>query len=238
MRYDIFSDMKREELEQLNKSELTEQILSLVAKVAELEARLNMNSKNSSKPPSSDGLRKPKSLRESSGKPSGGQKGHEGTGLKLVGKPDKIVIHEPNECIGCPMANECKENQEVNETRYEIDIHISTTITAHQVTRVICPRRRTTIEGIYPSNIKSTIQYGVNLEALAVSLNTAGTVSINRTHEILSGVCGVPISTGTIANMVSECAEAVKPSVQEIKTVISQEPLTHNDETGTLVDKK
>jgi transposase len=82
------------------------------------------------------------------------------------------------------------------------------------------------------------MQYGVNIEALAVALNTVGMVSINRTHEILSGVFDVPISTGTIAGMVSNCAEKVTPSVEEIKEAVSREPLIHNDETGIRVDKK
>jgi transposase len=82
------------------------------------------------------------------------------------------------------------------------------------------------------------MQYGVNLEALAVSLNTAGMVGINRTHEILSGVFGVPISCGTIAAMVSGCADKVSGTVQAIKDAVMDEPLLHVDETGTRVDTR
>ena len=60
---------------------------SLKARIAELERRLGLNSSNSGKPPSSDGLRKPvrvKSLREGLGKPRGGQKGHPGETLRQV----------------------------------------------------------------------------------------------------------------------------------------------------------
>jgi transposase len=51
----------------------------LKARLAELERRLGLDSSNSSKPPSSDGLKRPPrtgSLREKSGKSSGGQRGH------------------------------------------------------------------------------------------------------------------------------------------------------------------
>jgi transposase len=82
------------------------------------------------------------------------------------------------------------------------------------------------------------MQYGVNIEALAVSLNTIGMVSINRTHEILNGVFGVPISTGTISTMVSDCAKKVGEPVNEIKEAIIKEALIHADETGTRVDKQ
>jgi len=78
----------------------------------------------------------------------------------------------------------------------------------------------------------------VNLEALAVSLNTVGMVSISRTHEILNGVFGIPISTGTIASMVSDCAESVADTVKDIKDTITEEPLINLDETGVRVDKK
>jgi len=62
-------------------------------------------------------------------------------------------------------------------------------------------------------------------------------VSINRTHEILSDVFGIPISTGTIAAMVKECANCVTGTVDEIKEAIPDEPIVGFDETGTRVDK-
>src|SRR5215468_9181672 len=74
------------------------------ARVAELERRLGLNSSNSGKPPSSDGLTKPprvRSLREPSDKPSGGQKGHKGDTLRQVAVPDRTVDHYPPSCATC-----------------------------------------------------------------------------------------------------------------------------------------
>ena len=229
--------MKKEELEKLDKTELIAIILALVERVAELEARLNMNSKNSSKPPSSDGFKKPQSLRKPSGKKAGGQQGHEGSRIKLE-KPDRYILHEPPECAGCPNVSACQANQKTGETRYEVDVVINTTTTAHQIVCRSCPLGAGTVKGCFPENINSTMQYGTNLEALAVSLNTIGMVSINRVHEILSGVFGVPISTGTIAAMIPDCAEKVAGPVNEIKEAVKEADLIHSDETGTRVDKK
>src|SRR5918995_4877934 len=86
---------------------LQETIAVLLARVAELERRLGLNSSNSGKPPSSDGLHKPKreprtrSLREASGKLPGGQKGHKGETLRQAAEPDTIVAHYPDTCPAC-----------------------------------------------------------------------------------------------------------------------------------------
>ena len=84
---------------------LRAEVAALQAEVAELKRRLGQDSSTSSKPPSSDGLaKKPRiagSLRETSGKPSGGQKGHKGDTLRRVADPDRIVQHEASHCRHC-----------------------------------------------------------------------------------------------------------------------------------------
>lgn len=83
------------------------QIATLTARIAELERRLGLDSSNSGKPPSSDGLKKParvRSLREPSGKRPGGQKGHPGDTLRQTEMPDVIIDHYPATCARCGMA--------------------------------------------------------------------------------------------------------------------------------------
>ncbi|WP_133126887.1 DUF6444 domain-containing protein [Legionella nagasakiensis] len=85
-------------------AELEKIVAQQAAEIAELKKRLNKDSSNSSKPPSSDGLKKPSrtsSLREQGKHPSGGQKGHRGTTLKQVVHPNHVVTHELEQCPDC-----------------------------------------------------------------------------------------------------------------------------------------
>lgn len=221
-------------------NKLTETVAILSAENAALKEQLNKNSKNSSKPPSSDGFNKPtpKSLRKSSGKKQGAQEGHVGKGFSITGSPDEIISHIPLKCIGCSNAGKCKACGIAN-TRYEVDMRIDTKVIAHQTLSFACQKEKgNVLTGDFPANITATMQYGNNLEALAVSLNTVGMMGIKRTHDILSAVFNIPISTGTICSMVKGCAEKLTNTVDKIRTTITSLPLLHFDETGTRVDKK
>ena len=92
------NQMHLEQIEKLNQT-----IAELNATIKELREQLNKNSGNSSKPPSSDGFKKVnKSLREKSGKKRGGQKGHQGTHLAVLSKPDEIKRYMHADCTSCP----------------------------------------------------------------------------------------------------------------------------------------
>ena len=95
-----------------------------------------------------------------------------------------------------------------------------------------------TRRGAFPSDVKAAVQYGKNLQSLAVALNTVGAVSTKRAHEILSGVFNIPIATGTISSMVKRCADSLSETVGKIKDKMIGSALGHFDETGTRVDKK
>lgn len=95
-----------------------------------------------------------------------------------------------------------------------------------------------TRRGEFSADIKAAVQYGENLRALSVALNTVGAVSVKRTHEILSGVFNIPIATGTISSMVKRCADGLADTVSKIKQKMTGSGLGHFDETGTRVDKK
>lgn len=216
-------------------------ITQLNQTIQELREQLNKNSKNSSKPPSSDGFKKPapKSLRKPSGKKVGGQEGHQGTYLSVISDPDEIVKHMPSACEGCPHYKMCKGTACVAEKRHVIDAVVTVNVVEHQLLEIpICMLHGDTRKGNFPNDVKATVQYGENLQALSVALNTVGAVSVKRTHEILSGVFNIPLATGIISNMVKRCADAVSETVNRIKQKVADSSLGHFDETGTRVDKK
>ena len=212
----------------------TQLIAQLNQTIQELKEQLNKNSKNSSKPPSSDGFKKPapKSLRKASCKKAGGQNGHQGTHLAVITASDKIVKHMPSACEGCPHYQICKGTACIAEKRHVIDAVVTVNVTEHQALELpICMLYGDTRRGAFPSDVKAAVQYGENL-------HTVGAVSIKRTHEILSRVFNIPIATGTISSMVKRCADSLSETVGKIKDKMIGSALGHFDETGTRVDKK
>ncbi len=233
------------ELMQQN-AELTAQVAALTATInelrqtnKELEEKKNKNSRNSSKPPSSDGYsKKPTSLRGKSGKKQGGQKGHKGTNLSKR-KPDRIIGCMPSKCGKCPHHDKCMKKARVTECRQVIDAVVTTEVVQYNKCRVKkCPIYGWSMDGQFPEGINGPVQYGDNLQALVVALNTVGAVSISRTHEILANVFDVPLSAATIKTMVSQCAGKLDGAISEIGNRLVDSDVNNADETGVRVDKK
>ncbi len=146
-------------------------ILNLQAQVEELQGRLAKNSRNSSKPPSSDGLNKPapKSLREAGQRPSGGQKGHPGSTLRKVAQPDKTVRHEPPaKCDACGSA---LSEQAVIDSRQVFDLPpLRFEVTEHQVLQAQCPCGKVH-RGEFPEGVSAPVQYGPQALAAMVHMS-------------------------------------------------------------------
>lgn len=223
---------------------LSANIESLNQTIKELQEQVNKNSKNSSKPPSSDGLKKPpvnkdRSLRGKSGKKQGAQNGHNGVNLSVIANPDEVEHHMHLDCINCPYHDSCLEKACIKETRHELDAVVTINVIAHE--RILvpnCPMHGGDKLGTFPADIKATVQYGKNLQALVVALNTVGAVSVNRTHEILSSVFNIPLATGTIKNMVTRFSSILSGTYERIRKKMVLLGLIHCDETGTRVDGK
>lgn len=223
---------------------LTETIKQLQETIKELQRQLNQNSQNSSKPPSSDGFRKPKpqSLRQKSGKKQGGQQGHPGKHMVIPHKPDEIRTHLPRKCLSCSHLNECILSSEVftcREKRYEVNAVITTKVTEHQsIQAESCPCTGEELTGEFPEGIRAYVQYGDSVSVLAGLLSTYGAVSTMRIHVLLGSLLGVSLSTGTINSMVSKCAKKVGSVLETIKSMLIGSDVGNFDETGTDVNGK
>ena len=230
-----------EQIAQLTKqvSELTAEISELQQTIKELEEKKNRNSKNSSKPPSSDGYaKKPASLHGRSGRKQGGQEGHEGANLAQR-RPDRIVGCMPSKCAKCPRRDECMAKAKVTESRQVIDAVVTTEVVQYDRYRVTdCPLHGWSRDGRFPEGVNGPVQYGASLQALVVALNTVGAVSIARTHEILANVFDGPLSAATIKSMVSRCAGRLCDAISEIGRRLMDSSVDNADETGIRVDGK
>ena len=236
--------MKREDLEKLSKDELIDlilsmhtQMLALAAKLAELEARLNMDSTNSSMPPSSDRWQKSKPERKKSDKKPGGQPGHKGHGLKIDREPDEIIALKPTKCEQCG-ADICDIEGSAEDCRYKIDIEVRTVITRYDQLEVVCPVCDTVNIGQYPDGINSRAQYGEGIRGISVLFTHYAMVGYDKTQKLLNDVFGVPIQAGTIANHVKEFAHKSKPVLHEIAERLKSSPVLHCDETSVRVNGK
>ena len=231
------------ELEELTviTKQIMMQVKDLTEKNAALTERVNMNSSNSSKPPSSDIYKKPtpKSLRKSTGKKAGGQEGHEGHGLSFTRTPDETIRHMPEKCNACPNVTFCQGNEKTVQTSRVFDVVINTKLTEHQVIQKACPiMGGETITAEMPAGITGTVQYGEGICALVATLYTRGVMSYGRIAEFMEGAFNIPLSEGTISNILLNCVCRLAPVMPKIKDELIQSDVIHNDETGIRVDTK
>ena len=217
--------------------QLAAQIAALQERSQHLSGRLSLNSNNSSKPPSSDGLNKPapKSLRVAGQRPTGGQKGHPGTTLRQASKPDKIVVHGvPQQCQACqsklPVAY-------VGEKRQVFDLPtLQFEVTEHQAMQAICACGQVHT-GQFPAGVTTGVQYGPQAQGAMVHLSQNHAVSIKRTATLMHDLFGLPVSQATVVKAVVTSAQILKPTVQAIGQAAVASAVLHADETGLRVHK-
>ena len=216
-----------------------EEIAALRVRVKALEDRTKMTSRTSSKPPSSDGYqRPPRSLRQRSGKPVGGQPGHEGTALSLVAAPDRVIRHQPAVCATCQASLDA-----VAATGYErrqvLDLPpLRLEVVEHRAETKTCLRCQQRTTGAFPAEVRTTVQYGAGIKALAVYLLTYHLVPYERTSTLLGDLFGHQPAKATLQTAVETCAAGLVGVEEQIKDALRQAAVLHNDETGVRVAGK
>lgn len=217
---------------------LQQEIAALSTQVAQLQARLNKDSHNSHQPPSSDGLAKrprPRSLRQRSGKKSGGQEGHRGVTRCLVDDPDVIIPHEPMACTQCGASLD--EAAEVGRERRQV-IEIPPPrpeVTEHQAAQKACSQCQTVTAGEFPPDVTQPVQYGSRAKAAAVYLQTYQLLPYERTAEAMEDLFGVSPSEGTLTSAQRTAYTRLEPVEQVIREALRQAAVAHVDETGVRV---
>lgn len=216
-------------------------VANLEQRVADLEAQLSKNSRNSSKPPSSDGFVKPdrtQSLRDKSGKKSGGQTGHPGHFLGLVENPDQILIHPLIKCAGCNHTLHTRKADEwVKRQVFELPV-MSLEVSEHRAEVKVCPGCGLRNVAEFPPTVNKMTQYGPRAKGFAVYLMSQHYLPYERTAQMFSDLFGHSLSEGSLENFQQNMFDRLFHSEQVIKEDILSAKVAGFDETGCRVNKK
>jgi transposase len=234
----------REELIALIAAQAAE-IAALRARIAELERRLGLNSSNSGKPPSSDGLKKPprpartKSLRGPSNKPSGGQKGHKGETLEQVAAPDHVIDHVPPSCAACgsAMTLEMTVGHSARQV-FDLPAPAPLIVTEHRAHDCQCAACGAHTRAAFPDGVNAPAQYGPRIAAFVVYLLHYQLLPEDRLAEAMTDLFGVRLATATIARMSRACAARWRDFVATVRDYVAAAAVKHMDETGFRVGGK
>ena len=219
---------------------LCAQIAVLTARVKELEDRLATNSRNSSKPPSSDNFTKQtRSLRQPSGRKAGGQPGHLGTTLQQVAVPDQMLIHAPEQCVACgaPLADVV--GQPDPERRQVFDLPpLKLEVIEHRVMRKVCAMCSHDNRGMFPAGVACGTSYGAGVKGVLTYLNQAHLLPSERSCQIVADLFGQPVSEGTLEAAIGICATELEETETCIKEGLARAEVVNFDETGLYVEGK
>ena len=245
-------DLDRSQLEKLDKEALISIILVLQQQVKELQQtvaaqaaeiqklrdQLAKNSRNSGKPPSSDGLKKPRprNLRKKTGRRSGGQKGHKGHTLKMSEKPDHIEVHPVSQCPHCATDLGAVEPCGL-ERRQVFDIPpVRVEVTEHQAEIKVCSQCGKEVKGDFPAEVTQPVQYGPRIKAQASYLNNYQLIPWARTCELLGDFYGHAPAEALVQEANAAVVDGIAPSLEATKQQLIGSDVVHFDESGLRVE--
>lgn len=212
----------------------------LEERIKELESRLNMDSTNSSKPPSTDNklTKKKKSSNSTSKKKRGAQAGHKGKTLKIVASPDKTEALLPMRCNCCGSSLENTDSLKY-EKRQLFDLpDIKMQVTEYQAHSLECKECHTINKAQFPENIKAVTQYGDNLKSFISYLNAYQMLPYERISETIEDLTSHKMSVGSIYNFLNTHYDKLQEFETTLKQSLLGEDVLHSDETGVNVKAK
>jgi transposase len=244
-------DRAGKRLEELEPAELIEIIVTLQvtlqtvqktvaeqgAELQRLRDELAKNSRNSGKPPSSDGLGKPRtqSLRGKSGKANGGQVGHVGHTLALVEQADQVEVHR---VAVCPQCAQCLEQviAHTYERRQVFDVPpVRLEVTEHRVEIKQCPGCGQTVKAAFPPTVTQPVQYGLRLRAQASYLNNYQLLPLARTCELFGDWYGHRPAEALVLAANASVVEQIAPTLSAIQAQLIDAEVAHFDESGLRI---
>jgi transposase len=198
----------------------------LILLISLLANRLNLNSTNSSKPPSSDPNRE-KKPKLKTGRKKGGQKGHIGTTLQKVDDPDKI---EPIK-IDRRTLPAGQYHEAGYEARQVFDIDIARVVTEYRA-QVLEDENGNRYVAPFPEGVTKAVQYGTGLKSQAVYLSQFQLIPYNRIQDYFADQLHMPISEGSVFNFNKQAFDALYEFENWVKEQLRASAVAHADETG------
>ncbi|MDE3213428.1 MAG: IS66 family transposase [Bacteroidota bacterium] len=234
---EFVGDLNKDLIIQLLRRQLEDQaklIESLMARINELENNQKKNSSNSSKPPSTDmgKVMRTRSLRGTSGKKPGGQTGHTGHTLKSISTPDWVEVCRVEKCSNCGKDISSQEAWGY-EARQVFDLPVMRLwVTEHRREIKSCPCCKGVTRGSFPAAVAQPVQYGPQVQKLAVYFSNYQLIPYKRTSQIFEDLLGHRISEGSLVKMTHRIAGKLNGFIGQLKEQLLQQPVLHADETG------
>jgi transposase len=207
----------------------------LVVIVQLLVNKLGLNSRNSSKPPSTDPNR-PRRRRKKTGaekRRPGGQPGHKGATLSPVENPDVIETLD----IDRKQLPPGRYTHVGYDKRQLIDIIVSRKVTEYRA-EVLRDERGREFVATFPPGVTRPVQYGPAFKAKAVYMSQQQLIPFERIEEYFRSHCGIAVSTGSLFNFNKEAYEGLEKFEKVAREKLIASALLHNDETGINVNGK
>lgn len=210
-------------------------IAQLQKRIQELEAQINQNSRNSSKPPSTDAFTRPQSPRKKGVRSVGGQKGHKGQTLEWIENPDQIDVHTISICKDCGASLDEVEPLIVERRQVHDIPPMKMLVTEHRAEHKRCPHCGCYHRAEFPLDVRYPVQYGLNLKALMVYLSIYQLLPYERICETVSDLFGRSISKSTLVKAVSDCSVNLTEVEEHIRKLLVGAKVLNVDETGMRV---